>query len=103
MLQDLDKPHLYFSADDAVVTGSDWLENCWTAARLEAEKHPGKEYVLVIDEVQRIPNWTEKVKCHWDDDSWKERNVKVVLVGSPRALTMGGLTESLSGVLKKSA
>lgn len=95
VLQDLDRLHLYFSADDAVVVGSAWLENCWAAARLEAEKHPGKECVLVIDEVQRIPNWTAKVKRHWDNDSWNERNVKVVLVASPRALTMDGLTESL--------
>lgn len=95
VLHDINKPQLYFSADDTAVAGSAWLASCWTAARLEAQTHPDAGCVLVIDEIQKVPNWSETVKRQWDDDTWNERNIKVVLLGSSRALK--GLSESLMG------
>lgn len=97
VLHDINKPQLYFSADDTAVAGSAWLASCWTAARLEAQTHPDAECVLVIDEIQKVPNWSETVKRQWDDDTWNERNIKVVLLGSSRALILQGLSESLMG------
>lgn len=94
---DINTPHLYFSADDTAVAGSAWLASCWTAARLEAQTHPDAGCVLVIDEIQKVPNWSETVKRQWDDDTWNERNIKVVLLGSSRALILQGLSESLMG------
>lgn len=95
VLHDINKSQLYFSADDTAVAGSAWLASCWTAARLEAQTHPDAGCVLVIDEIQKVPNWSETVKRQWDDDTWNERNIKVVLLGSSRALK--GLSESLMG------
>lgn len=97
VLHDINKPQLYFSADDTAVAGSAWLASCWTAARLEAQTHPDAGCVLVIDEIQKVPNWSETVKRQWDDDTWNERNIKVVLLGSSRALIFQGLSESLMG------
>lgn len=97
VLCDIHTPHLYFSADDTAVAGSAWLASCWTAARLEAQTHPDAGCVLVIDEIQKVPNWSETVKRQWDDDTWNERNIKVVLLGSSRALILQGLSESLMG------
>lgn len=97
VLHDINKPQLYFSADDTAVAGSAWLASCWTAARLEAQTHPDAGCVLVIDEIQKVPNWSETVKRQWDDDTWNERNIKVVLLGSSRALILQGLSESLMG------
>lgn len=97
VLLDINKPQLYFSADDTAVAGSAWLASCWTAARLEAQTHPDAGCVLVIDEIQKVPNWSETVKRQWDDDTWNERNIKVVLLGSSRALILQGLSESLMG------
>ena len=51
----------------------------------------------MIDEIQKVPNWSETVKRQWDDDTWNERNIKVVLLGSSRALIFQGLSESLMG------
>lgn len=51
----------------------------------------------MIDEIQKVPNWSETVKRQWDDDTWNERNIKVVLLGSSRALILQGLSESLMG------
>jgi hypothetical protein len=28
-----------------------------------------ENYVLVIDEIQKVPNWSEMVKRLWDEDS----------------------------------
>ena len=55
------------------------------------------EYLLVIDEVQKIENWSEAVKREWDADTRNKVNLKVVLLGSSRLLLRKGLTESLAG------
>ncbi len=51
----------------------------------------------MIDEVQKIDNWSEAVKTEWDKDSRDGRNIKVILLGSSRLLIKKGLTESLAG------
>jgi predicted AAA+ superfamily ATPase len=44
------------------------------------------EFLLVIDEIQKINNWTETVKQLWDSDSRERRDLKVILLGSSRLL-----------------
>ena len=56
--------------------------------------------MLVLDEVQKIPNWTESVKRLWDEDTAAGRDVRVVVLGSARLLIARGLTESWPGGLK---
>lgn len=56
-----------------------------------------REYLLVIDEIQKINNWSEIVKREWDEDTRKNINLKVVILGSSRLLLKKGLTESLAG------
>ena len=51
----------------------------------------------MIDEIQKISNWSETVKKEWDRDSRERRNLKVLLLGSSRLLLQKGLTESLAG------
>ena len=41
-----------------------WLVRNWEAARLEAERRDG--FVLVLDEIQKIPQWSATVKGLWD-------------------------------------
>jgi predicted AAA+ superfamily ATPase len=55
------------------------------------------EYLLVIDEIQKIDNWSEIVKQQWDKDTRENVNIKVILLGSSRLLIQKGLTESLAG------
>jgi predicted AAA+ superfamily ATPase len=52
---------------------------------------------LVIDEVQKIKNWSEVAKRLWDEDSWNDINLKVILSGSSSLLLTKGLSESLAG------
>jgi len=56
---------------------------------------------LVIDEIQKIPDWSEKVKALWDQDNNTGIQLKVVILGSSRLLLQQGLTESLAGRFEK--
>lgn len=85
----------YVSADEPTLRSSDWIIQQWEAARLEATRDAGS--VLVLDEIQKIPSWSETVKRLWDEDTRKKRPLKVVLLGSAPLLIAQGLTESLAG------
>ena len=88
----------YFVSADAVAAGNTtWLEQQWEAARIKLAQHETKEFLLVIDEIQKIDNWSETVKLLWDTDTRKNANLKVILLGSSRLLLQQGLTESLAG------
>ena len=52
--------------------------------------------LLVVDEIQKINNWSETVKAEWDRDTREKREPIVVLLGSSRMLIEKGLTESLA-------
>lgn len=94
-LDRIDLPHQYASADQPSLRGIDWIEQQWTAARLLAREGPGG--VLVLDEVQKVPEWSESVKRLWDEDTHDELSLRVVLLGSAPLLVQDGLTESLAG------
>lgn len=88
-------PVRYVSADEPTLRATDWIGQQWDAARLEATGKVGA--VLVLDEVQKIPTWSETVKRLWDEDTRKKRPLRVVLLGSAPLLIAQGLTESLAG------
>ena len=54
-------------------------------------------FVLAVDEIQKIPNWSETVKGLWDADRHEGRNMHVILLGSAPLLMQQGMTESLAG------
>lgn len=85
------------SADEPTLRGRDWLVQQWEAARLEAQDAGRKGAVLVLDEIQKIPGWSEAVKRLWDEDTRAGRRLKVILLGSAPVPIRQGLTESLAG------
>lgn len=87
----------FVSADAVAATNTTWLEQQWETARIKMDQENEKEFLIVIDEIQKIENWSETVKLLWDVDTRKKRNLKVVLLGSSRLLLQKGLTESLAG------
>ena len=90
-------PHHIEVADAVDPKDSDWIRRVWESARTTMILRKLEEYLLVIDEVQKIENWSEMVKREWDADSRAHVNLKVVLLGSSRLLLRKGLTESLAG------
>ena len=111
-----DRPHQYLSVDEPepttpsftlpIVTepafpvspphDTRWLVQKWEEARHHADREPGG-FVLAIDEVQKIPDWSEAVKGLWDADRSIDRPLHVVILGSAPLLMQAGLTESLAG------
>lgn len=88
-------PTHYNSADIATLEDLPWIEMQWSTARELAKKH--KSALLIIDEIQKIPNWSSLVKKLWDEDSKENIDLKVVLLGSSPWLVQKGLSESLAG------
>lgn len=97
VLKDLSLPYQLFSADNVPISNSAWVSNCWAAVRGLLESKGANGIVLVIDEIQKIANWSEVVKKEWDNDTFNDRNIKVLLLGSSRVLLEKGLSESLAG------
>ena len=97
VLQDLDMPYQFFSADNVPAANSAWISDCWAAVRSLKEGRGWDNVILVIDEIQKIAGWSEAVKKEWDDDTFHDRNIKVLLLGSSRVLLEKGLSESLAG------
>ena len=88
--------YIYDTADAMSDNGRTWLEQLWNNARLKI-KTGAEEVLLIIDEIQKIENWSEIVKRFWDEDTRTGQNIKVILSGSSRLLLKQGLTESLQG------
>jgi predicted AAA+ superfamily ATPase len=73
-----------------------WLIRQWQEARLQAGR-AGGPFVLAVDEVQKIPHWSNTVKGLWDADRAVGLPMHVILLGSSPLLVQDGLTESLMG------
>jgi len=79
----------YANADDILTTDRTWLLEQWQKALLS-----GKKTLLVIDEIQKVPNWSETVKSLWDK---APKALRVIILGSSSLQLQKGLTESLAG------
>lgn len=97
VLKDINIPYLFYSADNVPASNSAWISDCWAAVRSLKENKNWNDVVLVIDEIQKIANWSDVVKKEWDQDSFNDINIKVLLLGSSRVLLEKGLSESLAG------
>lgn len=74
-----------------------WLEQQWETARVQYQASGSEDFILAIDEIKKISNWSEVVKKLWDEDTKTKSKIKVILLGSSRLLLQQGLTESLAG------
>lgn len=97
VLKDIELPYQFFSADNVPASNTAWISNCWAAVRSLKENNAWDCVILVIDEIQKIANWSEAVKKEWDNDTFNDCNIKVLLLGSSRVLLEKGLSESLAG------
>ena len=82
---------IFETADTPLVADGSWIELHWQRAR----QLPGP-VLLVFDEIQKVPNWSEKIKVLFDQDR-SSRKLRIVLLGSASLTIQKGLTESLVG------
>ena len=101
LLSKIATENMYESADLVAAADTKWLQTVWESARIKIKLSDAKELILVIDEIQKVDNWSEAVKKLWDEDSRTGINIKVILLGSSSLLIQKGLTESLAGRFEK--
>ena len=95
LLAGLGLPSHMASVDEGLAPPpEDWIRIEWEKARALARKGPA---VLVLDEVQKIRQWSTVVKGLWDQDAREGLDLRVVLLGSSTLLIHEGLSESLAG------
>lgn len=89
LLDRFKKPFFYANADGVLVSDRSWLLEQWQKALAL-----GEGALLVIDEIQKIPNWAEAIKAFWDA---RPGQIRVLLLGSSSLQLQSGLSESLAG------
>jgi hypothetical protein len=89
LLERRQAPFCYANADDLLVSDRTWLLEQWQKALAL-----GDESLLIIDEIQKVPNWAETIKGLWDS---KPARLQVLLLGSSALQLHSGLKESLAG------
>ncbi len=91
---------------DGAPRDASWLVRAWQTARqlFEASRgeafeqnSPHRPFVFVLDEIQKVPRWSETVKGLWDADRAHSLEMHVILLGSSPLLMQKGMTESLAG------
>ncbi|PJA32767.1 MAG: AAA family ATPase [Zetaproteobacteria bacterium CG_4_9_14_3_um_filter_53_7] len=73
-----------------------WLVDKWQQARIAARQSESG-HILVLDEIQKVAQWSETVKGLWDTDRAEGLNLHVILLGSSPLLMQRGMSESLMG------
>jgi hypothetical protein len=59
-------PRRIASADEPTLRGVVWVAQQWEAARLLAQDAGKTNVLLVLDEIDKIPGWSETTKLHPD-------------------------------------
>lgn len=89
-------PKVYETADQPNTPSSEWIASQWDKIR-EACNGKRRRGLLILDEVQKIPDWSGVVKKFFDEDRRFSSDIRVILLGSSALLMQRGLTESLAG------
>ena len=98
LLTSLAIPSHYASADEPALKDRVWIDQQWEVVRAKVRAaDPAQPALLILDEVQKIPGWSETVKRLWDEDSVSGLGVQVVILGSSALLMQHGLSDSLAG------
>lgn len=71
-----------------------WLE----FGMSKAQKNP---YLLIIDEIHKIKDWSEAVKLFWDQRNKMQLPLNLLILGSSQMMLDVGVSESLAGRIEK--
>jgi len=97
VLNNIEIPYIFEQGDNNLSGNNLWISEIWEKTRQKMKISGAQEYIIVIDEIQKITNWSEAVKLEWDKDTFYNTNIKLLLLGSSRVLIEKGLSESLMG------
>ena len=98
LLANLDIPSHYASADEPALKDRVWIDQQWEVMRAKIRAgEPDAPALLILDEIQKIPGWSETVKRLWDEDTAGGSELQIVILGSSALLMQHGLSDSLAG------
>ncbi len=86
-----------YAIADGLQEDATWIEAQFNAALL-TQKQTSLPVILAIDEIQKIPKWSETVKKLYDQQKFHGgQKIQWILLGSSHWLLQKGLSESLAG------
>ncbi len=91
ILENWQGPSLMVTADEVAAPDSQWL-----ALHFERARQKGENVLFIVDEIQKIPEWSTTLKFLFDKVRSK-RTMKVVILGSASLAIQRGLGDSLAG------
>ena len=86
---------IYVAADSPEASLGGWWEQVWSSAEQKAAG--GKKAVLLIDEMQYIPNWPRLLKAQADRIRRKRIPIHIVVSGSSALKPGAGSRETMAG------
>jgi predicted AAA+ superfamily ATPase len=97
VMEAVSMPVHFVTADEPTLRDRIWIAQQWEIARLKITDKKGEGALLILDEAQKVSEWSAVIKRLWDEDTHSGIPLKVVLLGSSPLLVQRGLTESLAG------
>jgi len=90
---------LYASADSPEAALPNWREGIWR--RIEAMARSGEPVVLLLDEIQYLPDWSLWLKSKFDESRRLGLPIRIVASGSSSLQLGAGARESMAGRFEK--
>ena len=72
-------PKIYETADHPDTPSVDWIKTYWEEIRLRCGSQREKG-LLILDEVQKIPDWSAVVKKLFDEDKRKKSKIRILIL-----------------------
>jgi uncharacterized protein len=86
-------PVVYASADLPFAPEHEWITAQWQKAR----SYQNSKTLLILDEIQKVRNWSSIVKILIDDERHRRSGMRIVLLGSASWTIEAGLGDTLAG------
>lgn len=90
---------VYASADTPEAALPNWREGIWR--RVEASARDGAPAVLLLDEIQYLPDWSLWLKAKYDETQRLGLPIRIVASGSSSLQIGAGARESMAGRFEK--
>ncbi len=88
-----DGPVVFATADLPFPPNQDWIRAQWQSARAYNDRRT----LLILDEIQKVAQWSNAVKALIDEERQRRSGMRIVLLGSASWTIEQGLGDTLAG------
>jgi hypothetical protein len=100
VMKDLTFPCHYASADFVTTGHLSWISAQWEIARIRMDQEHSANVLIILDELQKLENWSEQVKKEWDIDTFNGSGLKVGSCSDHHDSFAKGLTDQWQAGLR---